>query len=123
MTVAKMTILIAPLFASLVAAITTLSPLPFSAVALAKDGALEPARQKEILYLLRQDCGSCHGMTLKGGLGSSLLPEVLKDKPSAFLVETIREGRQGTAMPPWKQFLTQQETEWLVETLKTGVKE
>jgi len=32
-------------------------------------------RQTELLYLLKQDCGSCHGMTLQGGLGSSLLPE------------------------------------------------
>jgi len=34
-----------------------------------------PARQAALVDLVRQDCGSCHGMTLKGGLGRSLLPE------------------------------------------------
>jgi hypothetical protein len=31
-------------------------------------------RQKELIHLVRQDCGSCHGMTLQGGLGPALLP-------------------------------------------------
>ena len=31
--------------------------------------ALDTARQAELLYLLKHDCGSCHGMTRKGGLG------------------------------------------------------
>jgi mono/diheme cytochrome c family protein len=31
--------------------------------------ALDTARQAELLHLLKHDCGSCHGMTRKGGLG------------------------------------------------------
>ncbi|MCB9083044.1 MAG: cytochrome c [Bdellovibrionaceae bacterium] len=73
------------------------------------------------MYLLRQDCGSCHGMTMKGGLGTPLLPENLQDKPDGFLVHTIREGRPGTAMPPWKQFINEDEAKWLVKVLKEGV--
>jgi len=82
--------------------------------------AKEPSeqRQQELLNMLKHDCGSCHGLTLKGELGPSLLPEALINKTNAFLVQTIREGRKGTAMPSWKPFITEQETLWLVQKLK-----
>ena len=54
---------------------------------------VDASRQIELMYLIRQDCGSCHGMTLKGGLGPSLLPDALSGKPSELLVSTILEGR------------------------------
>ncbi len=79
-------------------------------------------RQSELIYLLKQDCGSCHGMTLKGGLGPALLPGNLNGKPRELLVSTILEGRAGTAMPPWKSMLTQDEAEWIAEQLQQGVK-
>ena len=79
-------------------------------------------RQTELLYLLKQDCGSCHGMTLKGGLGPALLPNALQGKPKELLVLTIMEGRSGTAMPPWKAMLTQAEAEWIAQQLQQGVK-
>jgi len=83
--------------------------------------AVEPARQAQLKYLLQQDCGSCHGMTLKGGLGPALLPDILKDKPDALLVATILDGRAGTAMPPWRSELSEADAEWLVEQLRLGV--
>ena len=83
----------------------------------------EPSEQRraELHNLLLQDCGSCHGMTLKGGLGPALTPEALKDKPREFIEFTILEGRSGTPMPPWKNILTRDEILWLVDTLYTGV--
>jgi cytochrome c55X len=83
---------------------------------------VDPSRQNELLYLLKHDCGSCHGMTLKGGLGPSLLPAALSDKPAGLLVNTILDGRANTAMPPWKSMLTQDEAEWLTAQLLQGVK-
>jgi len=77
-------------------------------------------RQNELLYFLRQDCGSCHGITLKGGLGPSLLPQALKGKTEAYLVNTILEGRDNTAMPPWKPMLSFDDAKWLAEQLKDG---
>ena len=79
-------------------------------------------RQTELIYLLKQDCGSCHGMTFKGGLGPALLPETLNGKPRELLVTTILEGRAGTAMPPWKTMLTRDEAEWITVQLQQGVK-
>ncbi|MGL5987379.1 MAG: hypothetical protein ACRCZ5_10960, partial [Burkholderiales bacterium] len=40
-----------------------------------------PQRQQTLLHLLKQDCGSCHGMSMKGGLGSPLTAASLADKP------------------------------------------
>jgi len=79
-----------------------------------------PERQHELIHLVRQDCGSCHGMTLKGGLGPSLLPDALGDKPPEALVATIYSGRPGTPMPPWHRFITEDEARWVVEQLLNG---
>ena len=83
---------------------------------------ISTTRQTELMYLLKQDCGSCHGMTLKGGLGPALLPETLNGKPKELLVTTILEGRSGTAMPPWKAMLTHDEAEWITVQLQQGLK-
>lgn len=85
-------------------------------------GASEPdaGRQKELVRLVRQDCGSCHGMTLQGGLGPALLPADLRDKPAEGLVATIYYGRPGTPMPPWQAFMSEAEASWIVEKLING---
>jgi cytochrome c55X len=80
-------------------------------------------RQKELVHLVRQDCGACHGMTLNGGLGPSLTPEALAGKPVESLVATIISGRPGTPMPPWNRFLTNGEAQWVVDHLIAGFPE
>jgi cytochrome c55X len=87
-------------------------------IALAADPS--PERQAALTELLHEDCGSCHGMTLRGGLGPSLLPEALPGKPDEALVDTILNGHPGTAMPPWKSLLTRDEAAWLVRRLRSG---
>lgn len=79
-----------------------------------------PARQQELLHLLRDDCGACHGMTMKGGLGLPLTADALRDKDDDGLVFTILEGRPGTAMPPWRPFLSESEARWLLQRLRHG---
>lgn len=84
------------------------------------DTAMAPTRRAELITLVRQDCGSCHGLTLKGGLGPALLPETLKDKPVDYLKYVILQGRTGTAMPPWQRFLNDAEAQWIVSNLQKG---
>ncbi len=79
-----------------------------------------PARQAELRDLLLQDCGSCHGMTLKGGLGPALTPEALAGKSPQALRQTIVEGRPGTPMPPWGGLLSDEDIDWLVKILING---
>lgn len=83
----------------------------------ASGSPLTEQRQAELEHILLQDCGSCHGMTLKGGLGPALTPEALENKPELYLQQTIREGHPGTPMPPWKSILTPEDIDYLVELL------
>lgn len=79
-----------------------------------------PERARELVRMVRQDCGSCHGLTLKGGLGPPLLPEALREKPAESLRYTVLLGRPGTPMPPWKSILTEDEADWIVRQLMAG---
>ena len=99
---------------------TMLLTLVIYCPATALAGAPDAERQAQLLYLLKHDCGSCHGMTRKGGLGPALLPENLRDFPPEFLVTTILDGRQGTPMPPWRGELSEADARWLVEALNRG---
>lgn len=81
---------------------------------------LSQERQQELRHLLLHDCGSCHGMTLKGGLGPALTSHDLKEKEFEFLVTTVAYGRPGTPMPPFKGILTDADIHWLVSYLKKG---
>ncbi|WP_048308047.1 cytochrome c [Halomonas sp. PR-M31] len=77
-----------------------------------------PNRQTELETLLYQDCGSCHGMTLGGGLGPSLLPERMARYDVTAITAIILHGIPGTAMPPWSELLTRQDAAWLAKQLK-----
>jgi cytochrome c55X len=98
----------------------TLAATVLSCLTAAAGAVPDSGRQAELMYLLKHDCGSCHGMTRKGGLGPSLLPDALRDRPPLLLVNTVLEGRAGTPMPPWRGELSEQEAAWLVEMLRTG---
>jgi len=83
--------------------------------------APDEARKEELRYLLEQDCGSCHGLTRKGGLGSPLLPENVSETSDEALLEVILEGIPGTPMPPWKFLLSREDAVWLIELIRKGV--
>lgn len=84
--------------------------------------ATEPVepRRGEIVRMVRQDCGSCHGLTLQGGLGPALTPLALAERPLDSLVWTILQGRSDTAMPGWARFLSEAEARWVVARLADG---
>lgn len=67
--------------------------------------------------LVRQDCGSCHGLTLKGGLGPDIRPESLSHYDHETLMEVVSGGIPGTPMPPWKPLLTSSELDWIATYL------
>ena len=92
--------------------------LVFPCPVFAKD--ISDNRQQELIHLIKHDCGSCHGMTLNGGLGSPLTAVKLKGKSNEALSSIIMNGVEGTPMPPWKGILDKQEVAWMVKQLKAG---
>ncbi len=93
--------------------------LPIATALGAADGITDSRRQ-ELQNLLIQDCGSCHGLARRGGLGPALLPGDLTSKTPDYLVAIILNGRPGTAMPPWRALLTPAEARWMAERLLEG---
>lgn len=77
-------------------------------------------RQQQLVRIVRQDCGSCHGMRLTGGLGPALTRAALADKPVDSLAATIVHGRPGTPMPPWRTLLSADDARWIAERLLAG---
>lgn len=67
--------------------------------------------------LVHQDCGSCHGLSLKGGLGPDLRSETLEHYDAEVLTGVILDGIPDTAMPPWRPLISEEEAEWIARYL------
>lgn len=83
----------------------------------------DPVKGKT-LYV--QHCTTCHGTGGKGDgpIGQTLIPPaanltVLSEKSDADLLNTIQNGRPGTAMPSWKEYLTLSDMNNLLSFLRT----
>lgn len=79
--------------------------------------AIPAPRQAELTHMVTQDCGSCHGLTLKGGLGRPITPADLAGRDPDDLTTIILDGLPGTAMPPWRPLLTEAEARWIADYL------
>ena len=79
-----------------------------------------PERAAELEHMVIQDCGSCHGLTMKGGLGSPLTVDALAHAEPEGLALIILDGVPGTAMPPWRPLITEEEAMWIADYLKNG---
>jgi len=90
------------------------------AVPLAASDNLAGDRRQELRNVLIQDCGSCHGLTMHGGLGPALVPDRLAGKSIEYLSSVILNGRPGTAMPAWRSLLSPAEARWMANQLLQG---
>jgi cytochrome c55X len=79
---------------------------------------IPPDRAAELEHLVLQDCGSCHGLTMKGGLGRPLTRDALAHADRDTLALIVLDGLPGTAMPPWRPLLTEAEALWIADYLK-----
>ncbi|MBI1949450.1 MAG: cytochrome c [Deltaproteobacteria bacterium] len=85
-----------------------------------ESSVISPKRQAELTMMVKHDCGSCHGLTLKGGLGKPLLRERMAALPTETLSALILGGVPGTAMPPWLGIVTPEEARWIAAGLRQG---
>jgi cytochrome c55X len=81
---------------------------------------LPAQRERALIRMVRQDCGSCHGMQLTGGLGPPITRDSLADKPVDSIAATIYHGRPGTPMPSWRALVNEAEALWIAEQLRLG---
>lgn len=93
------------------AALMLLLALPASA------GPVSSDRAAELRHMVRQDCGSCHGLRMTGGLGRDITPAALAGRDPADLTAVILDGMPGTAMPGWRPLLTEAEARWIADYL------
>lgn len=86
---------------------------------LAVSSAAQADEAKVLERMVIQDCGSCHGLTLKGGLGRPLTPDALKHFDTQTITNIILDGVPGTAMPKWRPLLSEQQAQWMAQYLKS----
>jgi cytochrome c55X len=70
--------------------------------------------------LVRQECGSCHGLMLTGGLGSPLTPGQLARWDREQVAAIILNGIPGSPMPPWRALISEADAQWIADVLKQG---
>lgn len=88
------------------------------ALSLPAAAEVPPDRAAALENMVIQDCGSCHGLTMKGGLGRPLTAEALAHADREGLALIVLDGVPGTAMPPWRPLLTEAEALWIADYLK-----
>lgn len=93
--------------------------IAWAAIALAAPCAVAQDA-KRLEQIVTQDCGSCHGLTRKGGLGRPITPQALADADPEAIAGIILDGVPGTAMPPWRPLITEDEALWMANYLKGG---
>lgn len=90
------------------------------AMAMAVAGPIPEARTHDLREMVRQDCGSCHGLRLTGGLGTAITPDALAGRDPDDLAALILDGLPGTAMPGWRPLLSGDEARWIADYLLEG---
>lgn len=78
---------------------------------------ITPERASELEHLVKQDCGSCHGLRLTGGLGNPITPEAMAGRPAGDIAGIVLDGLPGTAMPPWRPLLSEDDAMWIANYL------
>lgn len=94
-----------------------LATMVLMAAALQSGEASEVGNIEALKRLVHQDCGSCHGLTLKGGLGPDLRSHNLEHHDINSLTEVILDGIPGTAMPPWNPLISVEAANWIAQYL------
>ncbi len=92
--------------------------LSVAAMAVVGSGMLAQAADFDPEKVFEKECQGCHGPNLEGGVGSDLRPAVTAKKNSYELAETILNGRAGTAMPSFKDKMTKDDSDKMVDYIQ-----
>jgi mono/diheme cytochrome c family protein/DNA-binding beta-propeller fold protein YncE len=79
------------------------------------------AEARPVVRLFQDACSGCHGASRQGGTGPALIPQRLGSVGEEFLEAVIINGRPGTAMPPWKDVLKDEQVKDLIKYILSPV--
>jgi nitrite reductase (NO-forming) / hydroxylamine reductase len=79
-------------------------------------------RDKSVSAYYADSCSGCHGPDRRGATGPALLPQRLTQE-DAYYFDVIKDGKPGTAMPPWSSLLSDEEIFSLVSYIRSEVSE
>jgi nitrite reductase (NO-forming)/hydroxylamine reductase len=68
--------------------------------------------------MFEKECQGCHGPNHEGGVGADLRPDKIAKKNAYTLVQTILNGRPGTAMPPFSEKMNKADAQKMVDYLQ-----
>lgn len=108
---------------SLVEALASPVPTPTLAPEPAPKPKPEPSQApagKSAAELYGAKCATCHGPKQQGvpGVGPALTPESLANLSDAQIKDIILNSRPNTTMPAWKDILSSEEIEHLIQFIK-----
>ena len=81
------------------------------------------AEETDTAALYQQHCSECHKADRLGAVGPALLPENLGRLKKNEAFSTIRDGRPATQMPPFKEKLSDEQVQRLVDLIYTPLPE
>ncbi len=88
-----------------------------AAASLAATVAQAGTSKMNFAKMYEKECQGCHGPIHQGGVGADLRPKALKKKNKQMLVDTILQGKPGTAMPAWKSTFSRDDAAGMVDWL------
>ncbi|MDD3475595.1 MAG: cytochrome D1 domain-containing protein [Sulfurimonas sp.] len=92
--------------------------LSVTAMTVIGSGMLAQAAAFDAETVFEKECQGCHGPNLEGGVGSDLRPAITAKKNSYELAETVLNGRAGTAMPSFKDKITKDQADAIVDYIQ-----
>jgi mono/diheme cytochrome c family protein len=88
-------------------------------IAAADSAAADPKEIDAGRKLYKQACYKCHG---EAGISGGTVPDVRKFKDKGndeVFLNLVRDGRAGTAMPPWKEILNDDEIKKIIAYVRS----
>ena len=89
-----------------------------AALAVVSTGLFAGTSNMNVEKMFEKECQGCHGPNHEGGVGADLRPNKLKGKNAYKLVQTILNGRPGTAMPAWSNKMNKADAQKMVDYLQ-----
>ncbi|MHB9149295.1 MAG: c-type cytochrome [Thermoleophilia bacterium] len=98
---------------------TTTTTSPSASTTTTAGGGIDPAVKALGQKVYSASCAGCHGVDGSGGIGPALKPNAfIAGNDDAAVLDVVKNGRAGTAMPNWSGRLSPEEIDAVVALLR-----